>query len=152
MTKSRTHKVYAIERGTVIDHIPSHMAMKVVEILGVQQEGIITVGINFKSEKQGRKDIVKVENLKLTATTTDRLALVAPTATINIIEGGQVVEKRPIQVPNEFKGLLRCPNPNCVTNLEKVTTHFVREGNESKPVVRCVYCERLYKQPEELVV
>jgi aspartate carbamoyltransferase regulatory subunit len=149
---TRTHKVYAIERGTVIDHIPSPMAMKVVEILGVQQEGILTVGMNFKSERLKSKDIVKVENLKLTAKVTDRLALVAPTATINIIEGGRVVEKRQIQVPKEFHGLLKCPNPNCVTNVEEVTTHFIREGAESKPIVRCVYCERRYKKPEELVV
>jgi aspartate carbamoyltransferase regulatory subunit len=148
----RAHKVYAIQRGTVIDHIPSPKAMKVVEILGVEQEGILTVGINFKSEKLGRKDIVKVENLKLTAKVTDRLALVAPTATINIIENAKVVEKRPIHVPREFKGLLRCPNPNCVTNVEGATTHFIREGQESSPFVRCHYCERLYKKPEDLVV
>jgi aspartate carbamoyltransferase regulatory subunit len=151
MTETRTHKVYAIERGTVIDHIPSPLAMKVVEILGVQQEGILTVGINFKSEKLGRKDIVKVENLKLTANVTDRLALVAPTATINIIEDGKVVEKRPIHIPHEFKGMLRCPNPNCVTNVEGVTSRFVREGEESKPSVRCHYCERLYREPGELL-
>ena len=151
MTETRTHKVYAIERGTVIDHIPSPLAMKVVEILGVHQEGILTVGINFKSEKLGRKDIVKVENLKLTANVTDRLALVAPTATINIIEDGKVVEKRPIHVPREFKGLLRCPNPNCVTNVEGAASHFVREGEESKPQVRCHYCERLFREPSELV-
>jgi len=151
MTETRAHKVYAIERGTVIDHIPSPMAMKVVEILGVQQEGILTVGINFKSEKLGRKDIVKVENLKLTATVTDRLALVAPTATINIIENARVVEKRLIHVPEEFRGLLRCPNPNCITNVEEVSTYFVREGEESRPAVRCSYCERLYKDPSELL-
>lgn len=151
MTETRAHKVYAIERGTVIDHIPSPLAMKVVEILGVQQEGILTVGINFKSEKLGRKDIVKVENLKLTAAVTDRLALVAPTATINIIEDAKVVEKRPIHVPKEFRGLLRCPNPNCITNVEEVSTYFVLEGEESRPAVRCSYCERLYKDPSELV-
>jgi aspartate carbamoyltransferase regulatory subunit len=152
MTPTRAHKVYAIDRGTVIDHIPTPMAMKVVEILGVQQEGILTVGINFKSEKLGRKDIVKVENLKLTAAVTDRLALVAPTATINIIEDSTVVEKRPIHVPREFKGLLRCPNPNCITNVEGVTSHFVREGEEARPMVRCHYCERLYREPSDLVV
>jgi aspartate carbamoyltransferase regulatory subunit len=147
----RAHKVYAIERGTVIDHIPSPMALKVVDILGVKQQGILTVGINFPSQKLGRKDIVKVENLELTAEVTDRLALVAPTATINIIENWKVVEKRAIHVPREFRGMLRCPNPNCVTNVEKVTTHFVREGEGPHFAVRCVYCERLYKQPGELV-
>jgi aspartate carbamoyltransferase regulatory subunit len=151
MTDTYTHKVYAIERGTVIDHIPSPMALKVVEILGVKQEGILTIGINFKSDKLGRKDIVKVENLKLTAAVTDRLALVAPTATINIIEGGKVVEKRPIHVPREFRGLLRCPNPKCITNVENVTSYFIREGDGSKLTVRCFYCERNYKDPHELV-
>jgi len=147
----RAHKVYAIEKGTVIDHIPSPMALKVVDILGVKQQGILTVGINFPSQKLGRKDIVKVENLELTAEVTDRLALVAPTATINIIENWKVVEKRAIHVPREFKAMLRCPNPNCVTNMEKVATHFVREGEGPHFAVRCAYCERLYKQPGELV-
>ncbi len=151
MSTIRPHKVYAIERGTVIDHIPSPMALKVVDILGVKQEGILTVGINFPSAKLGRKDIVKVENLMLTAAVTDRLGLIAPLATINIIENSRVVEKRPIQVPKEFKGMLRCPNPNCITNIEQVTTHFTREGEESKPAVRCSYCERIYKQPVDLV-
>ena len=151
MTETRARKVYAIERGTVIDHIPSPMALKVVEILGVKQEGILTVGLNFNSAKLGKKDIVKVENLKLTADTTDRLALIAPTATINIIEDGKVIEKRKIHVPREFKGMLRCPNPKCVTNVEGVTSHFVREGPEDKPEVRCHYCERRYKNPVDLV-
>ncbi len=151
MTNDSKLKVYALESGTVIDHIPSPLAMKVVEILGVQHEGILTIGINFPSAKMGRKDVVKVENLKLTPAVTDRVALVAPTATINIIEGARVIEKRKIHIPREFRGMLRCPNPNCVTNVEGVTTHFVREGEESKPTVRCTYCERVYKQPIDLV-
>lgn len=152
MSQDRARKVYAIERGTVIDHIPSPMALKVVEILGVKQQGILTIGINFKSEKLGCKDIVKVENLMLTESVTNRLALVAPTATINIIEGGRVIEKRHIHVPEEFKGLLRCPNPNCITNREAVTSHFLREGTPPHFAVRCRYCERLYNNPSELVV
>ncbi len=149
---SKTHKVYAIEKGTVIDHIPSPMALKVVDVLGVGQDGILTVGMNFPSKRLGKKDIVKVENLKLTAHVTDRIALVAPTATINIIENGEVVEKRAIHVPKKFKGLLRCPNPNCITNIENVTTHFVREGEGAQASVRCNYCERLYKKPAQLVI
>ena len=151
MKQNEPRKVYAIERGTVIDHIPSPLALKVVDILGVKQEGILTVGINFPSAKLGTKDIVKVENLKLTAQVTGRIALVAPTATINIIEGGRVVEKRPIEAPLEFKGLLVCPNPNCITNMENVATHFIRESKAALAAVRCAYCERLYKKPGDLV-
>ena len=151
MTQDPPRKVYAINQGTVIDHIPSPLALKVVDILGVKQEGILTVGINFPSEKLGSKDIVKVENLKLTAQVTDRIALLAPFATINIIEGGKVVEKRQIEVPHEFKGILKCPNPNCITNMEQVETHFVREGRRAKAAVRCIFCERLYEKPSDLV-
>lgn len=148
---TEARKVYAIESGTVIDHIPSPLALKVVDILGVSQEGILTVGINFPSEKLGKKDIVKVENVKLTPQVTDRVAIVAPTATINIIENGKVVEKRPIEVPKELHGILHCPNPNCVTNVEKIPTHFIREGKRNKFAVRCIYCERKYSRPGELV-
>jgi aspartate carbamoyltransferase regulatory subunit len=152
MTKNRRSKVYDIDRGTVIDHIPTPMAIKVVEILGVQQQGILTIGVNFPSNKLGHKDIVKVEHLILTAETTDRLALVAPTATINIIDNGKVVEKRPIHIPREFSGILRCPNPNCITNIEHVTSHFIREGEGPALSVRCSYCERRYNRPSDLVV
>ncbi len=151
MTTPEARKVYAIDSGTVIDHIPSPLALKVVDILGVSQKGILTVGINFPSEKLGKKDIVKVENLKLTPQITDRVAIVAPTATINIIEKGKVVEKRPIEVPRELRDILRCPNPNCVTNIEQVPTHFVREGRKKNFSVRCVYCERKYNNPGELI-
>ena len=148
---TKTHKVYALENGTVIDHIPHPMAMKVVDILGVTQKGILTVGLNFPSQRLGRKDIVKVENLKLTPEVTDRVAFVAPTATINIIENSRVVEKRTIRVPDSIRGHMRCPNPNCITNVENVITHFAREGKGAEASVRCTYCERLYSRPGELV-
>lgn len=149
---TKTHKVYALEHGTVIDHIPHPMALKVVDILGVTQKGILTMGLNFPSQRLGRKDIVKVENLKLTAQVTDLVSLVAPTATINIIENGEVVEKRTIKMPKSIRGHLRCPNPNCITNIESVTTHFVREGEGAQASVRCTYCERQYSRPAELEV
>lgn len=151
MTTTEARKVYAIDSGTVIDHIPSPLALKVVDILGVSQEGILTMGINFPSDKLGKKDIVKIENVKLTPQVTDRVAIVAPTATINIIEKGKVVEKRPIEVPRELHGILRCPNPNCVTNVEQVPSHFIREGKRNNFSVRCTYCERKYNKPGELV-
>jgi len=151
VSQDTPRKVYAIESGTVIDHIPSPLALKVVDILGVKQEGILTVGINFPSAKLGRKDIVKVENKKLDTRVTDRIALVAPTATINIIEGGRVVEKRTIEVPRAIHGLLHCPNPNCITNVEAATSHFTREGGQQQFAVRCSYCERKYKDPSQLV-
>ena len=155
--EDRPYKVYKIERGTAIDHIPSHMALKVIEILGIAEGGgIVTVGINFDSDKLGKKGVVKIENRILEPRETDLIALVAPTATINIIEDGHVVEKRPMNVPDDIRGLLKCPNPNCVTNIDpdvESRFHLVgRNGshNSAEIKLRCHYCERVYLNSPEL--
>ena len=153
----RPYKVYKIQKGTAIDHIPSRMALKVIEILGIAEGGgIVTVGINFDSDKLGKKGVVKIENRILEHRETDLIALVAPTATINIIEDGRVVEKRPMNVPDDIRGLLRCPNPNCVTNVDpdaESRFHLVgRNGDEKSAEIklRCHYCERVYLNSPEL--
>jgi aspartate carbamoyltransferase regulatory subunit len=103
----RVYKVYTIENGTVIDHIPTPLALKVIRILGLECEGIMTVGIGFRSEKQpGGKDILKVENRELSHDETDKIALIAPDATINIIKDGEVLEKRQITLPSEVRDIL----------------------------------------------
>jgi len=138
----RAYKVYSIENGTVIDHIPTPLALKVIRILGLEHEGIMTIGIGFASEKQpGGKDIVKVENRVLSRDETDMIALIAPDATINIIKDGKVAEKRQIALPSEVRDVLSCPNPNCATNILGARKHFLLE-NRDTVTYRCRYCER----------
>ncbi|NOZ87184.1 MAG: aspartate carbamoyltransferase regulatory subunit [Deltaproteobacteria bacterium] len=153
----RPYKVYKIQRGTAIDHIPSHMALKVLEILGIAEGGgIVTIGINFDSKTLGKKGVVKIENRILEPRETDLIALVAPTATINIIENGKVVEKRPMNVPEDIRGLLRCPNPNCVTNMDPEVEprfHLVgrnQDRNSAEIKLCCHYCERVYLNSPEM--
>ncbi len=138
----RTYKVYSIENGTVIDHIPTPLALKVVRILGLENEGIMTIGIGFRSKKQpGGKDILKIENRELSHDETDKIALIAPDATINIIKDGKVSEKRLITLPSEVMDILSCPNPNCATNKLGARKHFILE-NKDTVTYRCRYCER----------
>jgi aspartate carbamoyltransferase regulatory subunit len=138
----RVYKVYTIENGTVIDHIPTPLALKVIRILGLECEGIMTVGIGFRSEKQpGGKDILKVENRELSHDETDKIALIAPDATINIIKDGEVLEKRQITLPSEVRDILSCPNPNCASNVLGARKHFHLE-NRDTVTYRCRYCER----------
>jgi len=88
----RVYKVYAIENGTVIDHIPTPMALKVVEILGIGSGGVFTIGVGFQSKRlPGGKDILKIENRVLSRNETDIISLIAPNATINIIREGRAV-------------------------------------------------------------
>ena len=139
---ARAYKVYSIENGTVIDHIPTPLALKVIRILGLENEGIMTIGIGFNSEKHPRgKDILKIENRELSHEETNKIALIAPDATINIIKNGEVAEKRLITLPSEVRDILSCPNPNCATNKLGARKHFLLE-NKDTVTYRCVYCER----------
>ncbi len=139
----RAYKVYAIDNGTVIDHIPTPLALKVVEILGIGNEGIFTIGVGFQSKSHpGGKDIVKIENRILLESETDTIALIAPDATINIIRDGKVSEKRKISSPSIIHGVMQCPNPNCATNKLGAERHFTLEDSEGL-TYRCHYCERV---------
>ncbi len=139
----RVYKVYAIENGTVIDHIPTPMALKVVEILGIGSGGVFTIGVGFQSKRlPGGKDILKIENRVLSRNETDIISLIAPNATINIIREGRVQEKRRISLPESITGVMLCPNPNCATNMLGAQRRF-RLENRSQVTYRCQYCERV---------
>jgi aspartate carbamoyltransferase regulatory subunit len=140
----KTYKVYAISDGTVIDHIPATKALKVIDILGLENEGILTIGIGFSSQKMGRKDIIKIERKYLKKEETDKISLIAPQATINIIKDGQLKEKRKIELPREYFNIVRCLNPNCITAKADVRTRF-KIVQSSPLILRCHYCERIVK-------
>ena len=140
---SRELRVSKIKDGTVIDHIDAGRALHVLRILGLTgSEGlVIAVVMNVPSRKLGRKDIVKVEGLELREEQVNKIALIAPSATINIIRDYEVVEKVKVRVPPIVEGLLRCANPNCISNQprEPITPRFyVRSLRPLKMV--CGYC------------
>jgi aspartate carbamoyltransferase regulatory subunit len=140
----KTFKVYAISDGTVIDHIPATKALKVIDILGLENEGILTIGIGFSSQKMGKKDIIKIEHKYLKKEETDKISLIAPQATINIIKDGQLKEKRKIELPREYYNIVKCLNPNCITSKADVKTRF--KIVQSTPLIlRCHYCERILR-------
>ncbi len=102
------------------------------------------MALHVRSQKIGWKDIVKVENMELSPRKFNAIALIAPTATISIIRDFHVREKRPVDLPDRIVGVLKCPNPSCITNQpgEPVESDF--EVARRKPVVlRCHYCERM---------
>ncbi|MBN2323755.1 MAG: aspartate carbamoyltransferase regulatory subunit [Spirochaetes bacterium] len=143
----KTYKVYAISDGTVIDHIPATRALKVIDILGIENEGILTIGIGFSSKKMGKKDIIKIENKYLGKDETDKISLIAPDATINIIKNGTLKEKRRIERPDTYIDIVKCRNPNCITQSTGVKTKF-RVVKSSPLTLRCHYCERTVEAGE----
>ncbi|MGQ9588111.1 MAG: aspartate carbamoyltransferase regulatory subunit [Thermoplasmata archaeon] len=144
-------KVTPIRNGTVIDHISSGMALKVLRIVGVKDSVSSTVSVlmHVPSKKMGWKDIVKIEDRELDPKELDKIALISPNATINIIRDYNVAEKFVVEVPNVIRGIMKCANPGCITNQnEPVETEFVVESK--KPItLRCVYCDRVTTEVAE---
>jgi aspartate carbamoyltransferase regulatory subunit len=136
-------KVSAIENGTVIDHIPGKVVFQVVKILNLSEvTDQILFGTNLDSRKMGKKGIIKVSNKFFRPDEINKIALVAPTATLIIIKNFKVVEKKKVEVPDSVEKIVKCFNPNCITNHESVTTQFtVIDKSELK--LKCHYCEKI---------
>jgi aspartate carbamoyltransferase regulatory subunit len=144
------HQVTALRNGTVVDHLNSGMALRALQVLGVPPDGAALLGIHLESRKMGRKDILKLENVELGPTDVARLALFGPHATVCLIRDYKVVKKLHVEIPDTITGILRCPNPNCVTNHERIETRFDVESRTPMRV-RCRYCERRILESEFVI-
>ncbi len=141
-------KIPRIKDGTVIDHITPGNAVKVLRILRIPRStsSVVSVAINVKSHL-GKKDIVKVENRELDPHEVDKIALIAPKATINIIRDYEVAEKHRVRLPDEITGIVTCSNPTCVSNANEPVKSRFRVINSDPPRIKCYYCER---EPEDI--
>ncbi len=139
-------KVKKIINGTVIDHISPGKALIVLKALNIKTDKTITIAINVPSKNKGKKDILKIEDVFLDENEVNKIALISD-ATINIIKDGKVVKKFKAQLPKEIEGIIKCTNPNCITNIEKVKGKFIVEKKEPLKI-RCYYCEKFINNIE----
>ncbi len=148
MKEDKKLSVTAIQNGTVIDHIPAQNLFNVISILGLDQitENLVTFGTNFKSDRLGRKAIIKVSDKYFKDIDINKIALVAPNAKLNIIKDYEVVEKREVIVPTEINGIARCMNPKCITNNENIVTRFSVMDRNGSISLKCNYCEKITDQ------
>jgi aspartate carbamoyltransferase regulatory subunit len=139
-------KVSAIENGTVIDHIPASSVFQVIRILNLDNiANQIMIGTNLESQKLGKKGIIKVSNKYFESEEINKIALVAPTATLIVIKDYTVVYKAKVEIPDKIKKIVKCINPNCITNNENIPTKFiVLDKTDLK--LQCHYCEKVTKK------
>ncbi|MBQ3612653.1 MAG: aspartate carbamoyltransferase regulatory subunit [Bacteroidales bacterium] len=138
--------VSALENGTVLDHIPAENVYKALDILDLKGiENQITIGINLNSKVYGRKGIIKIADKFFEDDELNKLALIAPNATVNVIRDFKVVEKKKVEMPEEVIGIATCRNPKCVTNHQPIKTRFktISDGNEIS--LLCHFCEKITK-------
>lgn len=134
--------VAALENGTVIDRIPSEQLFKVVSMLKLDTiANSITIGNNLGSKKIGKKGIIKVADYFFKDEEINKIALIAPDATINVIRNYKVVEKYSITLHETLRGIVRCNNPKCISNNEPMETVFHVTRREPLEVT-CRYCNR----------
>ena len=141
-------KIPAIKEGSVIDHIPSRDTFKIMKLVDPQEyQHTISLALNLDSKRQGKKGVIKLSNRILTQEEVNKIAILAPKATVSIIKDYNVQKKIEVRVPKEIKKIVKCSNPNCITNLEDVKTRFTLE-NEEPLKLRCAYCERTMKRDD----
>ena len=141
-------KIPAIKDGSVIDHIPSRDTFRIMRILDPQEfTHPITVTLNLESKKIGKKGVIKIDNRFLTENEVNKIAILAPSATVSIIKNYEIKQKITVKIPKELVGIINCSNPMCVTNTEKVDTKF-KVIRDDPMEVKCLYCERVYGKDE----
>ncbi len=143
--------VRKIKDGTVIDHIPAGQALNVLRIMGIKgfEGNRIAIVMNVESKKLGKKDIVKIENREIAPEEINKIALVAPNATINIIRDYKVIKKEKVALPDKIKNIVKCINPTCITNQERESIISSFKLISKNPIILlCEYCERYLLQED----
>ena len=134
----------SIKNGYVIDHIKAGNAMKIYELMKLNElESQVAIITNAKSQKTGKKDIIKIDqNIDLNL---DELGFIAPECTVNIVKDDGIVEKKKLSLPDKIVNVARCKNPRCITSVEShLDQIFILTDRENK-VYRCKYCEMSLK-------
>lgn len=138
-------KIDSVEKGLVIDHIQAGKAMEIYQYLNLDKmDCSVAIIKNAKSNKMGKKDIIKVENnihmdLKV-------LGFIDPSITINVIDEGVIIKKINLELPEQIENIARCKNPRCITSIEQEIVHKFRLTDRNKKIYRCVYCDTAFEQ------
>ena len=130
----------SIQRGIVLDHIKAGRSMDIYRYLHLDAlDCTVAIIKNVKSAVLGRKDIIKIDediNIDL-----DVLGYIDPGITVNIIDHGEIVEKKHVELPQRLVNVVRCKNPRCITSVEPSLDHVFRLADAERRVYRCIYCD-----------
>ncbi|EHH0804372.1 aspartate carbamoyltransferase regulatory subunit [Vibrio vulnificus] len=147
MNKETKLQVEAIKNGTVIDHIPAQVGIKVLKLFDMHNSSQrVTIGLNLPSSALGNKDLLKIENVFINEEQASKLALYAPHATVNQIEDYQVVKKLALELPKFVSDVFECPNTNCITHNEPVASNFRVFEKKGDVRLKCKYCEKVFSR------
>ncbi|MBO5489230.1 MAG: aspartate carbamoyltransferase regulatory subunit [Eubacterium sp.] len=134
-----------LNEGVVIDHIKAGGAMEIYNYLGLEKlDCSVAIIKNAKSNKMGKKDIIKIEG-PITINL-DMLGVLDENITINVIKDNSIVEKRALNLPELVTNVIKCKNPRCITSIEQELPHRFKLTDKENRIYRCVYCEQKFSR------
>ena len=140
--------ISGIHEGFVLDHIKAGDSLKIYHDLNLDKlDCTVAIIKNAKSNKMGKKDIIKVE-CPIKALDLDILGFIDHNITVNVIQGDKIVAKKALSLPKEVKNVIKCRNPRCITSIEQELDQILVLTDEEKEVYRCKYCEEKYTNQE----
>ena len=132
--------ISGIREGVVLDHIQAGKSMDIYRYLRLGElDCTVAIIKNAKSNKMGRKDIIKID--REMDLDWDLIGYVDPSITVNIIRNGKLAEKRSLKLPERIRGVLTCRNPRCITSVEQELPQEFILTDPEKHTYRCIYCE-----------
>lgn len=135
-----------IEEGYVLDHIPAGKSLSLYHHLQLDKlDCMVAIIKNARSNKMGKKDILKVE-CDIHTLDLDVLAFIDHNITVNVIKDGELVDKKELTLPKEIKNIIKCKNPRCITSIEQELPHIFFLADEEAEIYRCKYCEEKYSE------
>ena len=138
--------ISGIREGVVLDHIQAGKSMDIYRYLRLGElDCTVAIIKNAKSNKMGRKDIIKIEG-PLDSIDLDILGYIDHNITVNVIKNGEIVEKKELVLPKQIKNVIKCRNPRCITSIEQGLPHVFVLSDEKKEIYRCKYCEEKYSE------
>ncbi len=138
--------ISGLKEGIVLDHIKAGKSMEIYKYLGLEKlDCQVAIIKNVKSEKMGRKDIIKIEG-SINLVDLDILGYIDHNITVNIIKDNTIAEKRELHLPDKITNVIHCKNPRCITSIEQELPQTFILTDKENEVYRCMYCEEKYSK------
>lgn len=134
----------SIKNGIVIDHIQAKRGMEIYNLLNLKDlDCSVAIITNAKSEKMGRKDIIKID--KAMEINIDMIGFIEPNATVNVVKDDKLIDKYQVTLPEKIINIAKCQNPRCITSVEKDLDQVFTLTDRERQVYRCKYCDMSLK-------
>ena len=134
-----------LSEGFVLDHIQAGKSMEIYRYLKLDQlDCCVAIIKNARSDKMGKKDIIKVE-CSPEMLDLDVLGFIDHSITVNVIRENKITEKKALKLPKKITNVIRCKNPRCITSIEQGLDQVFFLADEEKEIYRCQYCEEKYR-------